>query len=63
MQPKCIMLKLTDAQREAVRNATGKTVDTVTVEVDALEDRATASDEGTVQDADAIVWECLNPYP
>ncbi len=63
MQPKCITLKLTAAQQEAVLAATGKAVYTVTLEVDALENRATGSDEAAVPESDAVVWECLNPYP
>jgi hypothetical protein len=59
---KCITLKLTDAQMDAVREVTGKIVETVTVDVDELDDRA-ATSEREPSEADAIVWECLNPYP
>jgi hypothetical protein len=56
-------LKLTDTQRDAVREATGKAVETVTLDVDALEERAAGVDERVGPEVDAIVWECLNPYP
>jgi hypothetical protein len=62
VQTKCITLKLTDAQKEAVRQVTGRTVDTVTVDVDDLDDRGASTDSETAREADAIVWECLNPY-
>ena len=63
MQPKCITLRLTDAQKAAIREATGKSIDAVSLEVDELEDRAVSLDTKGVPEADAIVWECLNPYP
>jgi hypothetical protein len=63
VQGKCITLRLTDAQKEAVRAVTGKAIDAVTLEVDELEGRAAKADPEAVPEADAIVWECLNPYP
>jgi len=60
---RCITLKLTETQRDAVEQATGKRIEAVTLAVDELERRAAPPNDGAVSEADAIVWECLNPYP
>jgi len=59
---KCVTLRLTPAQREAVREATGKSIEAISLPVTELEDRA--ADTARLSERDeAMVWECLNPYP
>jgi len=59
---KCVTLRLTEAQRKAVREATGKEISAISVPATELEDLATDTRAMTDQD-EALVWECLNPYP
>lgn len=62
MADKCVTLRLTEAQRKAVREATGKAIEAISLPVAELEDRA--ADTAALPDQDeALVWECLNPYP
>ncbi len=63
MEPKCITLRLTDAQRDVVREATGKDIDALTLPLDELEEFATGGHVMSEREEEAIVWECLNPYP
>ena len=62
MADKCVTLRLTEAQRKAVREATGKEISAISVPATELEDLATDTRAMTDQD-EALVWECLNPYP
>jgi hypothetical protein len=59
---KCVTLRLTEAQRKAVREVTGKEISAISVPATELEDLATDTRAMTDQD-EALVWECLNPYP
>jgi hypothetical protein len=62
VEDKCVTLRLTPAQREAVREATGKSIEAISLPVTELEGRA--ADTAELPDHDeALVWECLNPYP
>lgn len=63
MAAKCITLRLTETQRRAVRDILGHDVEALTIPVDELEARAVAPEEIAQVDEDAVVWECLNPYP
>ncbi|NIS65088.1 MAG: hypothetical protein GTO05_08010, partial [Gemmatimonadales bacterium] len=45
------------------RDILGHDVEALTIPVDELEERAVHSDEVTKVEEDAVVWECLNPYP
>ncbi len=63
METQCITLRLTDAQREVVREATGRDIDIVTLPLDALQRYATGQHVLSEREEEAIVWECLNPYP
>jgi hypothetical protein len=60
---KCITLRLTETQRRAVRDILGHDVEALTIPVAELEERAIVPDEVSQADDDAVVWECLNPYP
>ena len=62
MQGQCVTLRLTTAQREAVRAATGKAIEAISLPVTELEDHA-ADATGLSERDEALVWECLNPYP
>lgn len=62
MQDKCVTLRLTAAQREAVREATGKSIEAISLPVTELDERAANTAALSDQD-EALVWECLNPYP
>ena len=62
MQGQCVTLRLTTAQREAVRAATGRTIEAISLPVTELEERATDT-TGLSERDEALVWECLNPYP
>lgn len=62
MADKCVTLRLTEAQRKAVREVTGKEISAISVPATELEDLATDTRAMTDQD-EALVWECLNPYP
>lgn len=62
MADRCVTLRLTEAQREAVREATGREIEAISVPAAELEDLATDTD--AMEDRDEVlVWECLNPYP
>jgi len=62
VEDKCVTLRLTPAQREAVREATGKAIEAISLPVTELEDRASDA-TGLSERDEALVWECLNPYP
>ena len=62
VQGQCVTLRLTTAQRETVRAATGKTIEALNMPVSELEERATDA-TGLSERDEALVWECLNPYP
>ena len=63
LETKCSTLRLTEAQRDVVREATGRDIDIVTLPLDDLEKFSTGQHVLAERDEEAIVWECLNPYP
>ena len=63
LETQCITIRLTEAQREVVREATGNEIETLTLPLDDLEKFATGRHALSERDEEAIVWECLNPYP
>jgi hypothetical protein len=59
----CITIRLTPEQQEAIRAVTGREARTLTIPVDQLGDRVAEREADTGANEDALVWECLNPYP
>jgi hypothetical protein len=59
----CITIRLTDQQREAIREATGKEVKALSIATEELDYRAVDPDELPNVNDDQLIWECLNPYP
>lgn len=59
----CITIRLTQAQREAIRDATGKDVKAISVQAGELDGRAVDPEALPSVTEDQLIWECLNPYP
>ena len=59
----CITIRLTEEQRAAIRDATGKEVKALSIATEELERRAVDPDELPGVENDQLIWECLNPYP
>jgi hypothetical protein len=59
----CITIRLSDEQRDAIRDATGKEIKALSIATAELDRRAVDPDELSTIDDDQLIWECLNPYP
>jgi hypothetical protein len=59
----CLTLRLTPEQRAAVLKATGVDGDALVLPVADLETRVADASDTLGPDEEALVWECLNPYP
>ena len=63
MEGKCITLRLTEAQRKVVENATGQQVEALTLPLHEIEEYAADPTALSAREEEAFIWECLNPYP
>lgn len=63
MESKCITLRLTEAQRKVVEDATGETIEALTLPLDEIGNHVADPTVLSQRDEEAIIWECLNPYP
>ena len=59
----CITIRLSDEQRAAIREATGKEIKALSIATAELDRRAVDPDDLSTIDDDQLIWECLNPYP
>jgi len=59
----CITIRLSDEQRTAIREATGKEIKALSIATAELDRRAVDPDDLATVDDDQLIWECLNPYP
>jgi len=59
----CITIRLSDEQRAAIREATGKEIKALSIATAELDRRAVDPDDLATIDDDQLIWECLNPYP
>jgi len=59
----CITIRLSDEQRDAIRDATGKEIKALSIATAELDRRAVDPDDLSTIDDDQLIWECLNPYP
>jgi hypothetical protein len=59
----CITIRLSDEQRDAIREATSKEIKALSIATAELDRRAVDPDEHPSIDEDQLIWECLNPYP
>jgi hypothetical protein len=63
VQGKCITLRLTEAQRKVVQDATGEEIEALSLPLDEITEYAADPTVLSTREAEAVVWECLNPYP
>ena len=63
MPDPCITLRLTPEQQDAIRTRTGLDGDALVLPLEELDGHLADAADAGAPDADAIVWECLNPYP
>lgn len=63
MESRCITLRLTDAQRRVVEDATGREITALTLPLDELQEFVADPKTLATREEEAVIWECLNPYP
>jgi hypothetical protein len=63
VEAKCITLRLTEAQRKVVENATGQQIEALTLPLDEIGEYVADPTALSAREEEAFIWECLNPYP